>query len=45
MFARRAAGIDTRNHAPLYDAWRREILGVLLQRPADSLPTLTSLAA
>jgi hypothetical protein len=33
----RAAGIDTRNHAPLYDAWRREILGVLLQRPATSL--------
>ena len=41
----RAAGIDTRYHVPLYDAWRREILGVLLQRPADALPTLTSLGA
>ncbi|WP_024974171.1 hypothetical protein [Ralstonia pickettii] len=41
----RAAGIDTRNYVPLYDAWRREILGVLLQRPADTLPALTSLAS
>nr|WP_233176715.1 hypothetical protein [Ralstonia sp. ASV6] len=41
----RAAGIDTRNYVSLYDAWRREILGVLLQRPADALPTLTSLGA
>ncbi|MFV5727577.1 hypothetical protein, partial [Escherichia coli] len=39
----RAAGIDTRNYVPLYDAWRREILGVLLQRSADALPSLTSL--
>lgn len=41
----RASGIDTRNYMPLYDAWRREILALLLGKPIDTLPPLTSLAA
>lgn len=41
----RATSLDTRNHVPLYDAWRRELLATLLRCDPADLPALTSLAA
>jgi hypothetical protein len=41
----RSSRIDTRNHAALYDAFRREILAYHLDIPLASLPALTPLKA
>jgi hypothetical protein len=39
----RTSQIDTRNHVPLYDAWRRGMLAYHLNREIEELPALTSL--
>lgn len=40
-----ASKIDGRGHVPLYDAWRAEMLGLLLDVAPEKLTGLTSLAA